>query len=55
MYGFIFCRRIFHLLGLMLGGYGVFCVIESRASPAIALTAIVTIGLAAGIAFFTPD
>jgi hypothetical protein len=55
MIGLKLSQRLLHALSCLLGGYGVFCVIESGAGSGVALTAIVTLGLAAGIMLFTPD
>jgi multisubunit Na+/H+ antiporter MnhB subunit len=37
----------------LLGGYGVFCVIYSFAAPDLALQALILLGAALGISYFT--
>ena len=41
------------LVSAMLGGYGVFCVVYSFVAPDIAVQALILLGTALGISYFT--
>jgi hypothetical protein len=50
-----FMQRALSLVCALLGGFGVFCVIYSFSTPHVAAQALILLGAALAIFYFTPD
>jgi multisubunit Na+/H+ antiporter MnhB subunit len=50
-----FMQRALSLLCALLGGFGVFCVIYSFAAPDIAAQALILLGAALAISYFSAE
>jgi hypothetical protein len=50
-----FMQRALSLVGALLGGFGVFCVIYSFAAPDIAARALILLGAALAISYFSTE
>jgi hypothetical protein len=46
-------QRASSLIGAVLGGYGVFCVIYSSSSPEVAGQALILLGAALALSYFS--
>jgi hypothetical protein len=50
-----FMQRCLSLVGMMLGGFGVFCVVYSFSTPHVAAQALILLGAAMAISYFTKE
>jgi hypothetical protein len=48
-------QRALSLVGAVMGGFGVFCVIYSFSTPYIAAQALILLGAALAISYFTTE
>jgi hypothetical protein len=50
----VFVQRFLSLMSALLGGFGVFCVIYSFSTPHIAAQALILLGAALALSYFSP-
>jgi hypothetical protein len=50
-----FMRRALSLVCALLGGFGVFCVVYSFSEPQVAAQALILLGAALAVSYFTAE
>ena len=50
-----FMQRALSLVGALLGGFGVFCVVYSFSTPHVAAQALILLGAALAVSYFSSE